>query len=57
VDGAYCMIQVGLLLIRVDVVRPLLGKGIELSCLVEYTVVPLLKVEELLELGAEQTHR
>jgi hypothetical protein len=57
VDGAYCTIQVGLLLIRVDVVRPLLGKGIELSCLVEYTVVPLLKVQEHLELGAEQTHR
>jgi hypothetical protein len=57
VDGAYCTIQVGLLLIRVDVVQPLLGKGIELPCVVEYTVVPLLKVQELLELGAEQTHR
>jgi hypothetical protein len=39
-------VQVGLLLIRV-----------ELPHVVEYTVVPLLKVQELLQLGAEQTHR
>jgi uncharacterized membrane protein YuzA (DUF378 family) len=51
------MVQVGLLLIRVDVVRTILGKGVELSRVVEYNVVALLKVQKLLQLGAEQTHR
>jgi hypothetical protein len=31
-------------------------QGVELLRLVEYIVVPLLKVQELLQLGAEQTH-
>jgi hypothetical protein len=44
VDGEPCAVQVGLLLIRVDVVGAILSQGVELSCVVEYTVVPLLKV-------------
>jgi hypothetical protein len=48
VDEESCTIHVGLLLIHVDVVRPVLGKGVELPYVVEYTVVPLLKVQKLL---------
>jgi hypothetical protein len=44
VDGESCMVQDGLLLIRVNVLCPILGKGIELPHVVEYAVVPLLKV-------------
>jgi hypothetical protein len=43
-DGEPCMVQVGLLLIRVDVVGAILSQGVELPCVVEYTAVPLLKV-------------
>jgi hypothetical protein len=42
VDGESCTVYVILLLIRVDVVQPVLGKGIELPRLVEYTVVAFL---------------
>jgi hypothetical protein len=48
VDGESYMVQVVLLLTCVDVVRPVLGKGVELPRVVEYTVVPLLMVEKLL---------
>jgi hypothetical protein len=34
-----------------------IDKGVDLSRVVEYTVVPLLKVQELLQLGVEQTRR
>jgi hypothetical protein len=51
------MVEVSFLLIRVDVVRPVLGKSIELSCVVEYTVIPLFKVQKFLQLGVEQTRR
>jgi hypothetical protein len=51
------MVQVGLLFIHVDVVYAILSQGVELSRVVEYTVVPLLKVQELLQLAAEQTRR
>jgi hypothetical protein len=34
-----------------------LGKGVELPRVVEYTVVPLLKVQEFLQLDVEQTRR
>jgi hypothetical protein len=34
-----------------------LGKGVKLPRVVEYTMVALLKVQKLLQLGAEQTHR
>jgi hypothetical protein len=44
VDGESYMVQAGLLLIRVDVIRPVLGKGVELPRVVKYIVVPLLKV-------------
>jgi hypothetical protein len=44
VDGESYTVQVGLLLIRVDVVGPILGKGIELPRVLKYIVVPLLKV-------------
>jgi hypothetical protein len=47
------MVQVGLLLIRVDVVQLVLGKCVELARVVEYTMVPLLKVQKLLPLGVE----
>jgi hypothetical protein len=57
VDGESYMVQVGLLLTRVDVVRPVLPKGIELPRVVEYIVIPLLKVQKLLQHGAEQTRR
>jgi hypothetical protein len=54
VDGKPFMVEVSFLLICVDVVRPVLGKSIiELSCVVEYTAIPLLKVQELLQLDAE----
>jgi hypothetical protein len=43
-DGEPWMAQVGLLFIRVDVVCDILSQGVELPCVVEYTVVPLLKV-------------
>jgi hypothetical protein len=57
VDGDSCMVQVGFLVIHVDLVRPVLGKGVELPHVIEYNVVPLLKVQKLLQLSAEQTHR
>jgi hypothetical protein len=53
VDGESCMVQVGLLLIRVDVVQLVLGKCVELARVVEYTMVPLLTVQKLLPLGVE----
>jgi hypothetical protein len=45
-DGEPCIIQVGLLFICVDVVSPVLSKSVELPRVVEYTMVPLLKVWE-----------
>jgi hypothetical protein len=56
-DGEPCPVQDGLLLIRVNVVCPVLSKSVELPHLVEYTVVRLLKVQELLQLAKEQTRR
>jgi hypothetical protein len=50
-------VLVGLLFVRVNVVCAILSQGVELPCVVEYTVVPLLKVRELLQLAAEQTRR
>jgi hypothetical protein len=43
-DGEPWTVQVGLLLICVDMVFAILSQGVELPRLVEYTVVPLLKV-------------
>jgi hypothetical protein len=57
VDGEPCMVQVSLLFIRVNVVCAIFSQGVELPRVVEYTIVPLLKVQELLQLAAEQTHR
>jgi hypothetical protein len=54
-DGEPCTVQVGLLFICVDVVCAILSQGVELPRVVEYTVVPFLKVQELLQLAAEQT--
>jgi hypothetical protein len=54
-DGEPYTIQVGLLFIRVDVVCAILRQGVELPHVVEYTMVPLLNVQELLQLAAEQT--
>jgi hypothetical protein len=56
-DGEPCTVQVGLLFIRVNMVCAILSQGVELPRVVEYTVVPLLKVLELLQLDAEQTCR
>jgi hypothetical protein len=56
-DGEPRMVQVGLLFIRVNVVCAILSQGVELPRVVEYTVVSLLKVQELLQLAVEQTHR
>jgi hypothetical protein len=56
-DGEPCMVQVGLLFIRVDVVCAILSQGVELPRVVAYTVVPLLKVQELLLLAVEQTRK
>jgi hypothetical protein len=39
------------------VVCAILSKGVELPRVVEYDVVPLLKVQELLQLATEQTRR
>jgi hypothetical protein len=43
-DGEPCTVQVGLLFIPVDMVCAILSEGVELPRVVEYTVVPLLKV-------------
>jgi hypothetical protein len=56
-DGEPCMVQVRLLFIRVDVVCAILSQGVELPRVVAYTVVPLLKVQELLLLAVEQTRK
>jgi hypothetical protein len=55
VDGESGMVQVVLSLIRINVVLLVLSKSVELPRVVKYTMVPLLKVQELLQLGAEQT--
>jgi hypothetical protein len=57
VDAESGMAQVGIFLIRVDVVSPIPSKSIELPRVVKYTMVLLLKVQELLQLGVEQTRR
>jgi hypothetical protein len=51
------MVQVGILFIRVDMVGAILSQGVELPRVVKYIVVPLLKVQELLQLAAEQSRR
>jgi hypothetical protein len=56
-DGEPRTVQVCLLFICVNVVGAILSQGVELPRVVEYTVVLLLKVQELLQLAMEQTHR
>jgi hypothetical protein len=56
-DGEPCTVHVGLLFICVDVVCAILSQSVELPRVVEYCVVPLLKVQELIQLAAEQTRR
>jgi hypothetical protein len=56
-DGEPCTVQVGLLFICVDVVCAILSQGVELPRVVKYIVVPLLKVQKLLQLTVEQTRR
>jgi hypothetical protein len=51
------MVQVDLLFIRVDVVCVILSQDVELPRVVEYIVVALLMVQELLQLATEQTRR
>jgi hypothetical protein len=47
-DGEPRMVQVGLLFFRVNVVSSILSQGVELPRIVEYSMLPLLKVQELL---------
>jgi hypothetical protein len=56
-DGESYSVQVGLLFIRINVVCAILSQGDELSRVVEYTAVQLLKVQELLQVAVEQTRR
>jgi hypothetical protein len=56
-DGEPRMVQVGLLFIRVDVVGAILSQGVELPHVVEYTMVPMLKIQELFQLATKHTHR
>jgi hypothetical protein len=56
-DGEPRRVQVGLLFICVNMLCAILSQGVELPRVVEYTMVSLLKVQELLQLPAEQTHR
>jgi hypothetical protein len=56
-DGESYSVQVGLLFIRINVVCAILSQGDELPCVVEYTAVQLLKVQELLQVAVEQTRR
>jgi hypothetical protein len=49
--------EVGFLLICVDMVGPILGESLELVKAVMHGVVPLLQVQQLLQLVAEQSHR
>jgi hypothetical protein len=50
-DGKPLAEEVGFLLINVDTVGPILGKGVELSSIVIHSAVPLLQVKELLQLA------
>jgi hypothetical protein len=52
-DGEPYMVQVGLLFICVDVVCAILSQGVELPRVVEYIIVPLLMVQEHLQLVTE----
>jgi hypothetical protein len=52
-DGEPYVVQAGLLFICVDVVCAILSQGVELPHVVEYTLVPLLKVQELIQVAAE----
>jgi hypothetical protein len=54
-DGKPFAVVVGFLLIRIHMVRPVLGKGVEMPRVVEHGVVHLLEIQELLQLAAEQT--
>jgi hypothetical protein len=56
-DGESYTVHVGLLFIRINVVCAILSQRVELPCVVEYTVVPLLKVQEYLQLVVDQTRR
>jgi hypothetical protein len=56
-DGESYTVHVGLLFIRINVVCAILSQRVELPCVVEYTVVPLLKVQEHLQLVVDQTRR
>jgi hypothetical protein len=51
------MVQVRFLFIRVNMVCAILTQGVELPRVVKYTVVPTLKVQELLKLATEHTRR
>jgi hypothetical protein len=55
INGEPYTVQVGLLFIRVNVVCAIFSQGVELPRVVKYTVVPLLKVQELHQLATEQT--
>jgi hypothetical protein len=56
-DGKTFTKEVCFLLIYINVVRPVLGKGAELSRVFKHSVVPLVKIQELFQLVAEWTRR
>jgi hypothetical protein len=49
--------EISFLLICVNMVGPILGKGVELVSVVIHGLVKLLQLQELLQLATEQTHR
>jgi hypothetical protein len=52
-DGKPFKEEVGFLLIHINMVGPKLGKGVELSSVVENCMVPLLKIQKLLQFTTE----
>jgi hypothetical protein len=56
-DGEPFTVEVGFLLIRINMICAILSHGVELPGVVIHYMVPLLKVLKLLQLAAEQTRR
>jgi hypothetical protein len=51
VDGKTIAEEVGFLVIRVNMVGPVLGRGVKLLSIVIHDVVSLLQIKELLQLA------
>jgi hypothetical protein len=52
-DGEPFTVEVGFLLIRINMICAILSQGVELPGVVIHCMVPLLKVLKLLQLAAE----